>query len=216
MESGKLVIDDIEVKRLKANPWNTNIVTPENEAKIEASLKRFGMFRPLLVRTLSDGTLQLLAGEHRWQVAKRLGYTTVPVVNLGTLDDKTAKEIGLVDNGRYGEDDTLQLAELLKEIGGDDILTFLPYTDGELESIFAASSIGLDELDIPDDDDKLPELPSSKTTQTHQVMRFKVPVEDADYVQRMIESTMKNQGYMDDDSMTNAGNALVHICRNQS
>ena len=44
-------------------------------------------------------------------------------------------------------------------------------------------------------------------------MRFKVPVEDCSFVEKAIEAIMKTQGYTGDDSMTNAGHALVHVCR---
>lgn len=210
----KIQIDDIPVGDLSPNPWNTNIVTPENELKIEESLKRFGMFRPIVVRTLEDGSKEILGGEHRWGVAKKLGYKTVPVIDLGVISDKKAKEIGLVDNGRYGEDDALALSELLKEIGNsEDLTSFLPYSGDELEGIFATSSISLDDLDIPEDDGRTPELPSVKGVQTHQIMRFKVPVEDAEFVQKLVESTMKHQDFTKDDSMTNAGNALVHLLK---
>lgn len=209
-----LKIDEIPVGDLSPNPWNTNIVTPENELKIEASLKRFGMFRPIVVRTLSDGTKEILGGEHRWGVAKKLGYKTIPVIDLGNISDQKAKEIGLVDNGRYGEDDTLALSDLLKDIGNEEELTsFLPYSGDELESIFAASSIALDDLDIPEDDGRTPELPAIKGAQTHQIMRFKVPIEDSEFIQKLVESTMKHQNFTDDDSMTNAGNALVHLLK---
>ena len=211
-----LRLAEIDVDLLNPNPWNTNIVTPENEHKIEESLKRFGMFRPIIARNLPDGSFEILGGEHRWSIAKKLGYKTVPVVNLGEIDNTKAKEIGLVDNGRYGEDDALALADLLRDIGGaDDLLSFLPYSGDELESLFSTSSIALDDLDVPDGDDTLPEIPSMKTAQTHQIMRFKVPIEDSDFVQRTIEATMKSQGFTDDDSMTNAGNALVHLLRNK-
>lgn len=210
----KLQIDDVSVGNLKPNPWNTNIVTPQNEAKIENSLKRFGIFRPILVRTIEDGSLQILGGEHRWGVAKKLGHKTIPVINLGKISDERAKEIGLVDNGRYGEDDALALSELLKDLGNsDELLGFLPYSGDELDSIFSASSISLDDLDIPEDDGRTPELPSIKSVQTHQIMRFKIPVEDSEFIQRLIELTMKNQGFTQDDSMVNAGNALVHLLK---
>lgn len=210
----KLQIDDVPVGDLKPNPWNTNIVTPENETKIEQSLKRFGMFRPIIVRTLEDGSKQILGGEHRWGVAKKLGYKTIPVIDLGNISEKKAKEIGLVDNGRYGEDDTLALSELLKDLGeAEEFLSFLPYSGDELESIFATSSISLDDLDIPEDDGRTSDLPAIKGTQTHQIMRFKIPVEDSEFIQRLVELTMKNQGYTNDDQMTNAGNALVHLLK---
>ena len=121
-------------------------------------------------------------------------------------------------NGRYGEDDTLMLAELLSSLGDtQDILNYMPYTNEELEGIFLSSSIALDELNIDDDDDNLSTLSLSeiplKPLQTHQIMRFKIPMEDAAGLQKLIESTMRSQGYLDEDSLSNAGNALVHLIR---
>jgi ParB-like chromosome segregation protein Spo0J len=209
---GKLQITELSPDALRANSFNTNVVSPENEAKIDESLKRFGFFKPVLARELADGALEILGGEHRWRSAKRLGHKTVPVINLGKVDDKRAKEISLVDNGRYGNDDTLRLAELLDGLGSpDDLATFMPYTDADFASIFSSVNIALDDLDIPDDDGSPSVLPKEKPVQTHQVMRFKVPVEDVATITDLIESTMKTQRFTEDDSLTNAGNALVHL-----
>lgn len=202
---------------LKPNPWNTNIVSPENEKKIEKSIKRLGLFKPVIVRELADGTLEILGGEHRAQAAIRLGMAEVPVTNLGVISDKKAKEISLIDNGRYGADDSLQLGLLLEELGNSaELAEFLPYSEADLNEIFSSRALDLDMLDIGDDDE-LPEMTATaqqKPIQTHQIMRFKVPYEDAPIVQAVIESIMKRQGYTSEDSLTNAGHALVHICNN--
>jgi ParB/RepB/Spo0J family partition protein len=198
--------------QLKPNPWNTNIVSPENQHKLEESVKRFGVFKPILVRELTDGTLQIIGGEHRWDAAKSLGHAQVPVVNLGRISDKKAKEIGLVDNGRYGADDTLQLASLLEDLGvaADELASFMPYSESDFNSIFSSVNIALDDLDL-DDDAELPTLPAQKPAQTHQIMRFKVPLEDVGALSDLIEKTMKEQRFTDEDSLSNAGNALVHL-----
>jgi hypothetical protein len=210
-----LEIQHISPANLRANSFNTNVVSPENEQKIDASLDRFGgFFKPILCRELADGTLEIIGGEHRWASAKRKKFATVPVINLGPLEDNRAIEIGLVDNGRYGEDDALQLGELLKGLGDiDDLAGFLPYTGAEFDSMFAASDISLDDLSLDDGADSLPDLGSGAALQTTQVMRFKVPMDDSDYVQRLIEKTMKDQGFTSEDSLSNAGNALVHLLR---
>ena len=127
----------IKISDLFPNPWNTNVVSPENQSKIEESIKRFGMFKPLVVRTLSDGRLEILGGQHRWEAAKALGIEQVEVVDLGEIDDKKAKEISLVDNGRYGVDDGLRLSELLRELG--DVEEYLPYSEADLNQIFIGS-----------------------------------------------------------------------------
>ncbi|MPQ56285.1 ParB/RepB/Spo0J family partition protein [Duganella sp. FT27W] len=202
-------------RTLTPNPWNTNIVGPDNEAKIDASIKRLGMFKPIVVRTLASGELQILGGEHRNGSAIRLGMTEVPIVNLGQISDKKAKEIGLVDNGRYGSDDTLLLTKLLEEIGTPaELGAFLPYSDSEFESIFASSTIALDDLDFPDEGTPTPSPSTTAAPQTHVIMRFKVPVGDSATITDAIERTMKRQRFTDEDSLTNAGHALVHIIGN--
>lgn len=203
----------LDPKSLTPNPWNTNVVAPDNEAKIDASLKRLGMFKPIVVRTLADGTLQILGGAHRRDSAIRLGMTEVPVINLGQISDRKAKEIGLVDNGRYGNDDSVGLAALLDELGSPDELgAFLPFTATDFESIFSSVNIALDDLDSLDDDNTAaPSASAPKAPQTHVIMRFKVPVGDASTITEKVELVMKRQRFSDDDSLTNAGNALVHI-----
>jgi ParB-like chromosome segregation protein Spo0J len=199
-------------RNLRPNPWNTNVVSPDNEAKIDESIRRHGFIKPIIVRTLADGTTQILGGAHRRDSAIRLGLTSVPIFNLGEIDDQKAKEIGLIDNARYGADDTLQLAQLLESLGTpDDLAAFLPYTDSDFASIFSSVTIALDDLDIPDDDHTAPSAPKVPAVQTHQVMRFKVPAEDCKDLQQKIEKVMKRQGFSDSDQLTNAGDALVWL-----
>lgn len=208
---------EVDVKRLRPNPWNTNVVSPDNETKLDESLKRFGIFKPILARQVGK-ELEILGGQHRWEAAKRLGIATVPVINLGALDDATAKEIGLVDNGRYGVDDAEGLAGLLKNLGKpSELATFLPYSDKELEVIFKTDELDFDSLDIDGDDDEIELKPTEVSSgPTHQIMRFKLPVEDAEWVSSLISKVVKSQGLTDSDSLTNAGDALVHILKNWS
>lgn len=209
-------LENVDPRLLKPNPWNSNIVSPENEEKLEQSIDRLGMFKPVVVRTLGDGTLQILGGEHRAEVASNKGVETIPVINLGVIDDVKAKEISLVDNGRYGTDDTLKLAELMEDLGGADILsTFTPFSDAELNAIFSSKSIDFDDLGIDDTDmpalDDVPTSPSKPTTPDSQIMRFKVAVEDAGDLTDVINYIMKTQNFNASDALTNAGDALVYM-----
>lgn len=206
----------VDVSALRPNPWNTNIVSPDNEAKLDESLKRFGVFKPILVRETASG-LEILGGQHRWEAAKRLGHKQVPVINLGKIDESTAKEVGLVDNGRYGVDDADQLASLLKDLGkASELASFLPYSDKELDVIFKTEALDFDALDI-DGDDEIELKPTEISVgPSHQIMRFKVPVEDAEWISSLIQKVVKTQGLSESDSLTNAGDALVHILKNWS
>lgn len=207
----KLKMQEVDIDLLAPNPWNTNVVAPENEAKLDESLRRYGAFKPIVVREMPDGTLQILGGEHRWGAMRRAGYVKVPVVNLGAISETKAKEIGLVDNGRYGEDDSVGLAQLLRELG-NDIATVLPYTDAEIQNILDATSIALEDLDSIGKQD-LPDLSKVSVAPTHQVMRFKVPVEDVAWASGLIERAMKSQGFTSEDSLSNAGHALVWMLK---
>lgn len=206
----------VEADELTPPPSNPNIMTPENEAKLEASIKRFGFFRPVIVRE-RGGDLEIVGGEHRWEIARRHGMK-VPIMNLGPISDQEAREILLADNARYGVDDTLSLAEFLKEMGDvavDDLQDFLPYTEHDLTEIFSSVDIALDDLEISAEFEKAEEKeedpPAVKAPKTHTIMRFKVALTDAERLTELIAKTQKHHGYTTADELTNAGDALVHI-----
>lgn len=212
-----LKVEQVQISLLKPSKWNPNVVSPANEAKLEESLKRHGFFKPALVRTLADGGLEIVGGEHRIQAAQRLGFDKVPVLNLGVISDKKAQELCLLDNGRYGTDDTLQLAEILEGLGSSaELSTFMPYSDSDLSSIFSSVNISLDDLSLPDEPEEKMDMPREKQIQSHSVMRFKVPVDDVKMVTDLVERVCKAQKFTDDDSLTNVGDALVFICKNST
>ncbi len=203
----------IDPKALRPNPWNTNFVSPDNEAKLDASLKRFnGLFKPVLVRETPDG-LQILGGEHRCEAAIRVGLKEIPIFNLGPINDQQAKEISLADNARYGADDALGLSALLQSLGSaETIQEYLPFTETDVQALFTSSDIALDDLELDEkfdkDADDEPVLP--KAPKTHTIMRFKVALADAERVTEMITRIAAQQGFTDSDQLTNAGDALVH------
>lgn len=208
-------LEEIDPKSLQLAPndWNTNVVSPDNEKKLQESIKRLGFFKPIVVRTLENGTLEIIGGEHRWQAAIALGYTKIPIVNLGPVTDKVAKEISIVDNGRYGADDTLQLQQLLESLGPvGELSSFMPYETDELEHIFSSVNAALDSLEIDEKEETPPPMPPQRKVQEFQMMRFKVPVGDAPKIQDRIERIMRENKLTEDDSLTNAGMALVILC----
>lgn len=185
------------------------------EARLEASLREFGFIRPIVVRQLTDGTHQILGGEHRTRKAVEMGFDAIPVVVLENVSDKKAKAMGLADNGHYGEDDALKLGEILKDLG-EDYLDAIPFDATDLAGIFAASDVDLDSLGFTPEDDlpgaSLPAADAPRATPTHELMRFKVPVEDRERVEKFFAYVVKNKGLSGEaDSMIAAGMALVEI-----
>lgn len=206
----------VDIDLLRPNPWNTNRVSPENEEKLAQSIRTLGLFKPIVVRALfdSDGSYyEILGGEHRWSAAKQAGLKEIPIFAVKADDDK-AKKIALADNARYGADDTIELAKLLESLGdAGDLQDFLPYTTADLSAIFSSVSIALDELDLPEsyEEEAAPAGPPPESApKTHTIMRFKVPLGDAERITEMIGKVKKRQNFTTSDDLTNAGDALVH------
>lgn len=218
MQSAQQETQRVDPRVLEFSPWNVNSVPEENQRKLEESIRRNGIFRPVVVRELDDGTLQVIAGEHTTRAAITLGFDTIDVYNLGRISEARAKEISVIDNQHYGHEDAFGLAALLKEFEGE-VQDFMPINDDDLKAIFKSTSIDFDSLELPDSEDAPPSSSSAAddlagAPVTTQFMRFKVPLGDAEFVTRCIEAVIKRQGISGGDSLTNAGDALVFICRN--
>lgn len=88
-----------------------------NMAAIAESLKARGQYKPIVVNkgTKTGIANEILAGNHTWQAAKSLGWTTIEAV-IVDLDADQAAQIVLADNriADLGGYDTDALAELLE------------------------------------------------------------------------------------------------------
>lgn len=213
----RIQIEYVPPSRLVPNPWNSNRVGPEMAQRLAASIEKLDIYKPIIVRQLADGALEILGGEHRWRYALDSGRESVPVVNLGVMSDKQAKTISVADNGQYGEDNALMLAQVLKDIGQEDVSSLLPYSDSDLAGMFAASALDLDSLGFDDeataaDGTELPDAGAVRPGATHALMRFKVPVEDHERVEKFIKHVIDTRGLKAEaDSMVAAGMALVEV-----
>lgn len=61
------------------------------------SIREHGMLQPILVRPISTGGYQIVAGERRWRAARMLGLDEVPV-NIREFSDSEAMQIALIEN----------------------------------------------------------------------------------------------------------------------
>jgi len=62
-----------------------------------ASISRYGILEPLLVRKLDSGNFQLISGERRFAAATEIGLEEVPCIEL-QVNDESALEIALIEN----------------------------------------------------------------------------------------------------------------------
>lgn len=207
----------INPRLIKPNPWNSNVVSHENELKLRKSIQRNGLFKPIVVRTLDDGSLECLGGIHRAEQSAELGLVEIPTINLGTITDEKAKEISLADNARYGIDDSSKLYAILADMDADVLEDIMPWTTEDIDAITASLAVEIDDLDLdePEIEKNEPEEENENTTdkpeRTHQLMRFRVSVTGAANISALIKQTMKEQNFTKEDDLTNAGDALEYL-----
>lgn len=66
-------------------------------AALADSIREHGMIQPILVRPLSSGGYQIVAGERRWRAARMLGLDEVPVT-IREMSDSETMQIALIEN----------------------------------------------------------------------------------------------------------------------
>ena len=65
--------------------------------ELSDSIARHGVLQPLLVRPLTDGSYQLVAGERRWRASRMAGLSEVPVV-IREMTDQESATLALIEN----------------------------------------------------------------------------------------------------------------------
>lgn len=115
MPSHDLVIENVSPDLLEQHPDNANMGDID---AIEESIRVNGLYSPLLVQR---STGRIVAGNHRYVVALKMGLPTVPVIYLDVSDEE-ALRIMVVDNRttRLGRDDESQLYEILDALRATD------------------------------------------------------------------------------------------------
>ena len=106
----KLVnINDIEPKRDQPRKY----FDEEALKELADSIAMHGIIQPLLVRPLSDGGYQLIAGERRWRAARMAGLMQIPVV-VKEMTDEEAMELALIENLQREDLNPIEEAEGFK------------------------------------------------------------------------------------------------------
>ena len=70
---------------------------PESISALAESLSSAGVIQPLIVRPLTDGRYEIIAGERRWRAATEAGLETVPVL-LRNEDEAQRLQTALIEN----------------------------------------------------------------------------------------------------------------------
>lgn len=97
LDEGKSVVtlrlNDIEPNKNQPR----QVFDDDSLSELADSIRDHGVLQPLIVRPLSDGSYQLVAGERRWRASRLAGLTEVPVI-VRALTDSEVAVIALIEN----------------------------------------------------------------------------------------------------------------------
>jgi len=90
-------VRDVPIDQVVPSPLQPRTVFVDSPLDdLMESIRQHGIIQPLIVR-LVEGKLELIAGERRWRASKKLGLTTVPVIER-EASDRDVLEMALIEN----------------------------------------------------------------------------------------------------------------------
>ena len=66
-------------------------------SELADSIAKHGLLQPIIVRPLSNGRYQIIAGERRWRACRMAELRTVPV-HIREMDEREVMEVALIEN----------------------------------------------------------------------------------------------------------------------
>ena len=175
----------VDPHELRPNTWNPNVMSQEMFMAAIESIRAHGFVQPIVARWILNG-LEIIDGEHRAKAAIQEDLPLVPVFNLGTVDDDTARELTVVLNETHGDvrQDKLEeiLRDLLKRRSAAILLKTMPYNRGVLMTLTGTMPA-------------LGEPPSAKRTVEGWVERtYRMPAEAAEVLDNAIAKVREGEG----------------------
>ena len=122
---------------------------PEHLEELAASIKAQGLIQPVVVRAISPGRYELIAGERRWRAARQAGLVEIPAL-VKVVPDQAVVAMALIENIQREDlsplEEALALARLIDEFG----LTHQQTADAVGRSRASVSNL-LRLLELPDE-----------------------------------------------------------------
>ena len=88
---------------------------PESLQDLADSIKAQGVVQPIVVRTVSRGQYEIIAGERRWRAAQLAGLTEIPAV-IRNVEDRAAIAMALIENIQREDLNPLEEARALERL----------------------------------------------------------------------------------------------------
>lgn len=124
----------VPIEHVFRNPNNPRRAFDKSELEeLAASIRKHGIVQPVVVRTMAEDTLEIIAGERRWRAAQLAGLVEIPVL-IRDVDDRTALEIAIVENVQRSD-----LNPLDEALGYEQLIAQYSYTQNDLGEVIGKS-----------------------------------------------------------------------------
>lgn len=173
-KSSALRIVEVPIDQLNPAPYNPRKWSDKQRSDLKQSMKRFGLVDPIIVNNAPNRKNVVIGGHFRLDIAKELGYKTVPVVYLRIPDLKKEKELNLRLNRNQGEWDM----ELLKSFDMDTLLD-VGFDDSDLSAIWDDALLTEDDNFKVEEELKKIKKPKTKLGDLYQLGNHKLICGDA-------------------------------------
>lgn len=126
-------IEMLDIKELK--PYKNNPRKNSNAIELVAnSIKEFGFQNPIII----DKNNEIIAGHTRFEAARRLGRTTVPIIRANDLTPEQVKAFRIMDNksAEFAEWDLDLLKDEFHELEDTDMFNMTGFSQEEITKIW--------------------------------------------------------------------------------
>jgi ParB family chromosome partitioning protein len=114
---------EIPLDQIDPNPFQTRTqMNKEQLSELASSITANGVVQPVLVRPLSNGRFQLIAGERRWRASQQAGKSTIPAI-LRQVSDEQAMEITIVENLQRADLNPMEQARAFERLSREFHMT---------------------------------------------------------------------------------------------
>lgn len=113
---GSSAINEIDISLISPNPDQPR-ASFDQEAldELASSIREIGIIQPLTLRSLGDGSYQIISGERRYRAAKMAGLAAVPAY-VRTASDSEITEMALIENIQREDLNAIEIALAFKKL----------------------------------------------------------------------------------------------------
>ncbi|KAB2491474.1 nucleoid occlusion protein [Priestia endophytica] len=91
-------VKELPVSQISPNRYQPRTIFQENKIEeLAQTIRTHGIIQPIIVRKMTEGHFEIIAGERRWRAVQSLGWLTIPAIVKQFNDTETAS-VALIEN----------------------------------------------------------------------------------------------------------------------